>query len=92
MPPTWRGSGREDWDARKQNSQKTLYRHTRLGADPGDTEQRLKTRHGAGREPRDQHGVLAMLNDGTCPNREKREHREAKRRSAEKNKSKSMEK
>ena len=30
--------------------------------------------------------------DGTCPKRKKREHREAKRRSAEKNKSKSMEK
>ena len=72
--------------------ERTLYGHTRSGADPGDTEQRLETKQGAGGEPRDQHGVLAMLNDGTCPNRKKREHREAKRRSAEKNKSKSMEK
>ena len=38
------------------------YRHTRSGADPGDTEQRLETKRGAGREPHDQHGVLDMLN------------------------------
>ena len=42
--------------------ERTLYGHTRSGADPGDTEQRLETKQGAGREPRDQHGVLAMLN------------------------------
>ena len=41
----------------------TLYRqHTRIGADPGDTEQRLETKRGAGGEPHDQHGVLDMLN------------------------------
>ena len=41
---------------------RTLYRHTRIGADPGDTEQRLETKRGAGGEPHDQHGVLDMLN------------------------------
>ena len=41
---------------------RTLYRHTRIGADPGDTEQRLETKRGASREPHDQHGGLAMLN------------------------------
>jgi len=42
---------------------RTLYRqHTRIGADPGDTEQRLETKRGAGGEPHDHHGVLDMLN------------------------------
>jgi len=90
IPRKWRGRGRGKWGARKQDPQQNITSTNRIGAEPGDTEQRLKTRHGAGREPRDQHGVLAMLNDGTCPNRKKREHREAKRRSAEKNKSKSI--
>ena len=64
----------------------------RIGAEPGDTEQRLETRQGAGREPRDLHGVLTMRIRRHVPKKGKREHREAKRRSAEKNKSKSMEK
>ena len=42
--------------------ERTLYGHTRIGADLGDTEQRLETKRGAGREPHDQHGVLHMLN------------------------------
>ena len=51
---------------------RTLYRHTRIGADPGDTGQRRETKRGAGREPHDQHGELAMLEyDGTCPKRKK---------------------
>ena len=42
-------------------------------ADPCDTEHLLKTRQGAGREPRDQHGELDMAErDGTCPKRTKR--------------------
>ena len=41
-------------------------------ADPCDTEHLLKTRQGAGREPRDQHGELDMAErDGTCPKRKK---------------------
>ena len=42
--------------------ERTLNGHTHIGADPGDTEQRLENKRGAGREPHDQHGVLAMLN------------------------------
>ena len=64
--------------------ERTLYGHTRSGADPGDTEQRLKTKRGAGREPHDQQGVLAMLNTTERGQKKKREHREAKRRSDQK--------
>ena len=64
--------------------ERTLNGHTHIGADPGDTEQRFETRQGAGREPRDQHGVLAMRMRRHVPKKGKREHREAKRRSAEK--------
>ena len=72
--------------------ERTLYGHTRIGADLGDTEQRLETKRGAGREPHDQHGVLAMLNTTARGQKRKREHREAKKRSDHKHKSKSMEK
>jgi hypothetical protein len=58
---------------------KDHYRHTCIGADPGDTEQRRETKRGAGREPHDQHGVLAMLNTTARAQKGKREHREAKR-------------
>jgi len=64
--------------------ERTLYGHTRIGADLGDTEQRLETKRGAGREPHDQHGVLAMLNTTARGQKRKREHREAKRRSDQK--------
>ena len=64
--------------------ERTLYRHTRIGADPGDTEQRLETKWGAGREPHDQHGVLDMLNTTARTQKVKREHREVKRRSDQK--------
>jgi|MDSY01.1.fsa_nt_gb hypothetical protein len=46
MPRTWRGSGREDWDVKLP---KEHYRHTRIGADPGDAEQRRETKRGATR-------------------------------------------
>ncbi len=59
---------------------RTLYRQTRIGADPGDTVQRLETKRGACREPHDQHGVLAMLNTTARGQKRKREHREAKRK------------
>ena len=53
----------------------TLYRqHTRIGADPGDTEQRLETKRGAGREPHDQHGVLDMLNTTARDQKGKKEN------------------
>ena len=45
---------------------KEHYRYNRIGADPGDAEQRRETKRGAGiREPHDQRGVLAMLNTAT---------------------------
>jgi len=62
MPRKWRGNGRGNWGARKQDPQKNITSTNRIGAEPGDTEQRLETEQGAGREPRDQHRVLAMLN------------------------------
>ena len=62
MPRKWRGSGRGNWGARKQDPQKNITSTNRLGAGQGDTEQRLETKRGASREPHDQHGVLDMLN------------------------------
>jgi len=62
MPRKWRGSGRGNWGARKQDPQKNITSTNRIGADLGDIEQRLETKQGANREPRGQHGVLAMLN------------------------------
>ena len=62
MPRKWRSSGRGNWGARKQDPQKNITSTNRLGAGQGDTEQRLETKQGVGREPRDQHGVLAILN------------------------------
>ena len=62
MPRKWRGNGRGNWGARKQDPQKNITSTNRIGADPCDTAQRLETKQGAGGEPRDQHGVLAMLN------------------------------
>ena len=54
---------------------RTLYRqHTRIGADPGDTEQRLETKRGAGREPYDHHRVLDMLNTTARDQKEKKEN------------------
>ena len=64
--------------------ERTLYGHTRSGADPGDIEQRLENKRGAGREPHDQHRVLAMLNTTARGQKRKREHMEAKRRSDQK--------
>jgi hypothetical protein len=65
---------------------------SRIGADPCDTEHRLETSQGAGesRETNTETGEQDMLNEreGTYP--QKKELREAKRRSAEKNKSKSI--
>ena len=61
MPRTRRGSGRGDWAAKLP---KEHFRHTRIGADPGDAEQRCETKRGAtrsGRAPQDHHGVLAMM-------------------------------
>ena len=81
MPRTWRGSGRGDWDAKlpKEHS-----RHTRIGADLGDAEQRRETKRGAtrsGRAPQDhQHGILAMLNTTARAPKGKRELREAERK------------
>jgi len=79
-----------DRGARKQNPQKNITPTGRIGADPCDTEHRLETSQGAGetREPRDQHGEQDMLNARAC-NKEKKLG-EAKRRSAEKNKSMSI--
>ena len=62
MSRMWRGNGRGNWGARKQDLQQDITSTNRIGADPCDTEQRLETQQGAGREPRDQHGVLDRLN------------------------------
>ena len=68
----WRGNGGGNRGARKQDPQMNITSTNRIGADPCDTETRLETRQGAGREPRDQHGELDMAErDGTCPKRKK---------------------
>ena len=73
--------------------ERTLCGHTRIGADPGDTEQRLKTKRGGGREPHDQHGVLAMLNTTARAQKGKKENTgRLKEEERLKNKRKSMEK
>ena len=54
--------------------ERTLYGHTRIGADLGDTEQRLETKRGAGREPHDQHGMLDMLNTTARDQKGKKEN------------------
>ena len=79
-----------DRGARKQNPQKNNTPTGRIGADPCDTEHRLETSPGAGesRETNTESRTCGMR--GHVP-RKKKELREAKRRSAEKNiKSKSI--
>ena len=72
----WRGSGRGKWGARKQDPQQniTCTSTNRIGAEPGDTEQRLETKRGAGREPYDHHRVLDMLNTTARDQKEKKEN------------------
>ena len=53
IPRKWRESGRGKWGARKQDPQQNITSTNRISAEPGDTEQRLETRQGAGREPRE---------------------------------------
>ena len=81
-----------DRGARKQNPQKNITATSRINADPCDTEHCLETSQGAGesRETNTETGEQDMLNEreGTYP--QKKELREAKRRRAEKNKSKSI--
>ena len=71
--------------------------HTRIGADPGDAEERRATKPRAarlGRAPQDHRGALPMRTRRHVAKAKgkKRELREAKRTSDPKNKSKSMEK
>ena len=82
MPRTWEAVDVGTGVRASKTPERTLYGHTRSGADPGDTAPR--TKRGAGREPHDQQGVLAMLNTTARGQKRKREHREAKRRSDQK--------
>ena len=84
------------WVRECKTSHRTTSNHTRIGADPGDAEERRATKPRAarlGRAPQDHRGVLSMRTRRHVPKgRKKRELREAKRTSDRKNKSKSMEK
>ena len=83
------------WVRECKTSHRTTSNHTRIGADPGDAEERRATEPRAarlGRAPQDHRGVLPMRTRRHVAQMEKRELREAKRTSDRKNKSKSMEK
>ena len=71
------------WVRECKTSHRTTSNHTRIGADPGDAEERRATKPRAarpGRAPQDHHGVRAMLNTTTRVQKGKGKHREAKRR------------
>ena len=77
------------WVRECKTSHRTASNHTRIGADPGDTEERRATKPRAarlGRAPQDHRGVLSMRTRRHVPKgRKKRELREAKRTSDRKN-------
>ena len=82
------------WVRECKTSHRTTSNHTRIGADPGDAEERRATEPRAarpGRAPQDHRGVTQLM-PWRRARLEKRELREAKRTSDRKNKSKSMEK
>ena len=75
------------WELRCKTLERTLPStqfsvHTRIGADPGDAEERRETKQRAarpGRALQDHHGVLAMLDTTARAQKGKRKHiREAK--------------
>jgi len=64
------------WVRKCKTSHRTTSNHTRIGADPGDAEERRATKPRAarlGRAPQDHCGVLAMLNTATRAQKGKKE-------------------
>jgi len=81
------------WVRECKTSRRTTSNHTRIGANPGDAEERRETEPRAarlGRAPQDHRGVTQLM-PWRRARLEKSELREAKRTSDRKNKSKSIE-
>ena len=87
------GEAVEQLENEMQDSRKDQRVHTRNDTDLGHAEERSDTKQSAarpGRAPQDHRGVLPMPTRRHVTQMEKRELREAKRTSDEKNKSKSI--